>query len=306
MSQANLPTQILQLLSDAIVEVADKVAPSVVRVGSGRGIGSGVVWSEDGYIVTCSHIVGNMKTVEVGLKEGLSLEARVVGRDPYTDVALLKIEGMNFKPIEVGDSEGLKTGQFVLAFANPFGQRPSVISGIITGTRRTIRGWWGTTMENAIVTDARFNPGYSGGPLVDALGRMVGLNVASVWSRGIAIPVNTIKNIVDSLAKEGKVKRAYLGIVVNTVSLPKEIARQPQINQSEGLMILSVEENSPAKKAGLAMGDIVLRIEQKPITNVYDLHRFLSDELIGKPTKLLVIRAEEPKEITIVPTEAAD
>lgn len=307
MSKEIVPSQILQSLSDAIVGVAEKVAPSVVRVGSSGWVGgSGVVWSKDGYIVTSSHVVERLSVVEVGLKEGSSYEAKVIGRDPYSDIALLKIEANTLKPIELGDSEVLKVGQFVLAVANPFGQQPSATSGIVTSPNRTLRGWWGRIMENVIVTDAPLNPGYSGGPLVDAWGRMVGLNTAYISSRGIAIPVSTLKRVVDRLARDGSIKRAYLGIVSDAISLPKEIATQPQVNQERGMIVLSVSPESPAKAAGLAIGDVIVKFDQKPVTSIYDFHRLLTDEVIGKKTTLSILRAEKLMELTVSPSEATN
>lgn len=306
MSKENAPLQILESLSDAIAGVAEKVAPSVVRVGSGRrGVGSGVVWSKDGYIVTSSHVVGRLGAVEVGLTDGRTYEAKVVGQDPYSDVALLKIEADALKPIEPGDSENLKAGQFVLALANSFGRQPSVTSGIITSARRTIRGWWGTMMEDVVVTDAPLNPGYSGGPLVNASGKMVGLSAAYVYSRGIAVPVNTIKTIAERLMRDGRIKKAYLGIVSDAIDLPQEIAKQPQISQDQGLIVFSVAPGSPAKKAGLAIGDIIVKFDRRPVTSVYDLHRLLTGELIGKQTELSILRAEKLTELTITPSESS-
>lgn len=201
--------EILQSLSDAMSGLADKVASSVVRVRSARGFGSGLVWSEDGYILTCSHVVGRASAVHVGFGDGQSVDAKVVGHDPYSDIALLKVERNGLKPIEHGDSEQIKVGQLVFAFANPFGRRPSTTSGIVT-TAKTTLGWGRGMMENMIVTDAPLNPGYSGGPLVDASGRMIGINVAYVNSRGIAIPVSAAKEIVDSLIRDGRIRRAHL------------------------------------------------------------------------------------------------
>ncbi len=306
-SKVSSPAQLLESLSDAIAYVAEKVAASVVRVGSGRRFGgSGVVWSSDGYVVTASHVVGRLSEVEVGLSDGRSFHAKVLGHDQYSDVALLKIDADKITPIELGDSERVRAGQFVLALANPFGEQPSVTSGIITSPKRTIRGWWGRLMENVVVTDAPLNPGYSGGPLVDAAGRMIGLNVAYVYSRGIAIPISTVKNVADRLAHEGKMKRAYIGIVSDTISLPEEIAKQPQIQQDEGLIVLSVASDTPAKRAGLAMGDVIVKFDQKPIMSVYDLHRLLTEEVIGKPTKLSLLRGEKLTELTITPNESSE
>jgi S1-C subfamily serine protease len=304
MSRSIGSAQILETLSEAIAELVEKVSPSLVRVGSGRAGGSGIVWSSDGYVVTCSHVVERLDEAEVTFKDGQTFGAKLIGQDEYSDVALLKIDATGLKPIELGDSENVKVGQFVLAFANPFGQEPAVTSGLVTGAKRSIRSWWGSMMENVIVTDARLNPGYSGGPLVDVSGRMVGQSVAYVSSRGIVVPVNTVKPVVERLMNGGKIKRAYLGIVSHVVALPREISAQPQIQQGYGLMILSVEADSPAKKASLAIGDMILRFAGKPVASLYDLQKLLTEEAVGAPTELLILRAEKPIEITITPTEA--
>jgi S1-C subfamily serine protease len=291
--------RILQSLSEATAEIVSKTSPSVVTVNNGMGSGSGIVWSPEGHIVTASHVVGKRSTVEVSLENGKSHEAQVIGRDPYTDIALLKIEAKTLKPIELGDSQNLKPGQFVLALANPFDRQVSVTQGIVTAVHGAIRTMGGITIEDTIVTDARLNPGYSGGPLIDVYGKMIGLNTAFVWNRGIAVPINTIKHIVETLKNDGKIKRAYLGIVSNTVRLPQEIATQ--VNQQNGVMIYQVEADSPAKKAGLAMGDVILKFNQKSINSINDLHHYLTEEVIGKPTKLQTLRGENPTELTITP-----
>jgi len=304
MSKSIRSAQILESLSEAIEELAEKISPSIARVGSGRSGASGVVWSPDGHIVTCSHAIEGLDRVEATLRDGRSFEAQVIGHDPYSDVALIKIKASDLKPIEVGDSDAVKVGQFVLAFANPFGQQPSATSGIVTGTKRSIKGWWAPLMEEVIVTDARLNPGYSGGPLVDVSGRMIGLSIAYVSSRGIVIPANTVKRIADRLARDGKIKRAYLGIVSSVVALPREIAAQPQIHQHRGLIVLSVEPGSSAKKAGITIGDIIVRMIGEPVASLQDLQRLLTEDVIGKPTRLLILRAEKPTELTVTPNEA--
>src|SRR3989442_15216297 len=167
----------------------------------GRWGGRGVVWAKGGHLVTANHVVGRRTSVKVELQDGRSLEAKIVGRDPTSDVALLKVEATGLKPIEVGDSQPLKSGQFVLALANSLGSRVNITSGIVTNPSRTIPGWWGVVVEAAVITDARLNPGYSGGPLVDASGKMLGRNVAYASSRGIALPVSPLQEMAPKLTR---------------------------------------------------------------------------------------------------------
>ena len=301
-------------LSEEIEHIADNVSQSVVSVYSrNRGNGSGVIWNVDGHIVTCSHIIGELNEVEVSLNNGKSYLAKAVGNDPYSDITLLKIKdvsGISLKPIEIADSENLKAGQFVLALANPYGDYHSITQGVITSERRAIRGvgWrWavaGDVMDNIVVTDTRLNPGYSGGPLVNVQGKMVGLNIAYISSRGIAIRANKVKTISEQLAKDGEIKIARLGIVTAGVSLPTEVSAQLEPAQEEGLMVLSVKKDTAAKRAGLLIGDIITKFEDQPITNLHDLRRqLLKRDAIGKSAKLTIIRAEKKKELVIIPEE---
>jgi S1-C subfamily serine protease len=301
MSQSTNPLQLLKSLSDATAELVRRLAPSIVNVNSTMTTGTGVVVNSEGYVVTCHHVLGRSASIKIG-SEGKTFEARTVGVDPYSDIALLKTEQKDLKPIEIGDSDKLSPGQFVLALANPFNRQPTVTTGIITNIGATLRGWRGTAMENVIATDAKLNPGFSGGPLVDASGRMIGLNTAYVWSRGIAIPINKVKSITDLLMSGGKIKRAYLGIVSNTVPIPQETAKQTHISQDAGVMVFSVEPDSPAKKGGLAMGDVIVKLNDQSVANFYDLPQLLTENLAGKNTKLSILRGEKLMELTVIPS----
>jgi len=298
---------VLKSLSDATSELVQKLAPSVVSVNSRMARGTGVVLSSDGYVVTCNHVLSRSAAVRIGLRERI-IDAKAVGFDPYSDVALLKAEEGRLQPAELGDSDKLSTGQFVLALANPFNRQPTATIGIITSVGASLRGFRGTAMENVIATDARLNPGFSGGPLVDVSGRMIGLNTAYVWSRGIAIPANRVKNIVERLMTGGKLRRAYLGIVSDTVSIPQEIAAEARIDQDSGVMVFQVEQGTPAKKAGLAMGDVIVAFNRRPVATFYDLPRLLAEDVIGKKTTISILRGEKLMELTVIPivSEAED
>jgi len=305
MNQTTNPLQLLKSLSDATEELVRKLAPSIVNVSSTMTRGTGVVLNSDGYIVTCNHVLGRSASVKVG-SGGKTFEARTIGVDPYSDLALLKTEQKNLQPAEIGDSDKLNPGQFVLALANPFNRQPTVTTGIVTGVGATLRGWRGTAMENVIVTDAKLNPGFSGGPLVDATGRMIGLNTAYVWSRGIAIPVNKVKNVADRLMSGGEIKRAYLGIVSNTIRIPQETAEEQNIDQDTGVMIFSVEPDSPAKKAGLALGDVIVKFNNQPVATFYDLPQLLTENIAGKKVTLSVLRGEKLLELAVTPSLVKD
>jgi len=303
MTQVANPLEVLKSVSEATSELIKKTSQSVVAVKAQMSRGTGVVLTKDGYIVTCNHVLAGCSTVKIGQGEKTT-NAKIVGTDPYNDVALLKAERGEFTPIEMGNSEELDVGQYVLALANPFNKnQPTATSGMVTSVNSTIRGWRGATaMENVIATDAQLNPGFSGGPLIDVEGKLIGINTAYVWQRGIAIPVNKVKAISERLMTGKTAQRGYLGIIANTVAIPEEIAEQAGLEQETGVMIFSVEAGSPARKAGLAMGDVLVKFNGKPVTDFYDLPRLLAEDVIDKETKLTIIRRETLLEATVIPT----
>jgi serine protease Do len=264
-------------------------------------MGTGVVWDDQGHIVTNSHVVGRAPKIEVSTPDGKTMNAAIVGQDRYSDIAVLKVESKSGLPpaISRGDSGSLATGQFVIALANPFGDRVSAASGIITNPKSRMGGPW---TDEQIVTDVRLNRGYSGGPLLDASGNMIGMNAAYFANRGLAIPVSVLTTTVQQILSNGSVKRAYLGIVSNPISLPEEIAEQ--LGQSEGLIVLSVETGTPAKKAGVAVGDLIVAVNSKKVESYNDLFKALNGELIGKEVELSVLRGEKETKLTVVPREA--
>ncbi len=303
MTQTVNPLEVLKSLSEATSTLIKKISESVVSVKAQMSRGTGVVLSKDGYIITCNHVLQGCNGVKIGQGDK-TFNATIVGTDPYSDLALLKAEKGEFTPIELGDSEKLSVGQYVFALANPFNRnQPTATTGIVTNVNSTIRGWRGmTAMENVIATDAQLNPGFSGGPLVDVEGKIIGINTAYVWQRGIAIPINKVKAVADRLMTGKIAQKGYLGIIANTVAIPEEIAEQAGLEQESGVMIFSVEAGSPARKAGLAMGDVLVKFNDKPVTDFYDLPRLLAEDVIGKETKLTIIRRESLIETTIVPT----
>jgi serine protease DegQ len=299
-------TQLLQSFSEAVAKLAEDVSASVVNVNSGRRSGSGVVWNAEGNVVTASHVVGRASTATVTFGDGRELPAKVVGTDQYSDVALLKVDGTGFNPIRAGSATDLRVGQFVLALANGSGRKASATSGIVTTPGRSMRGWWGAVIEDAVVSDAKLNPGYSGGPLVDASGKMVGMNVAYFAGRGIAVSVDSLNVVAEKLSKEGRVKKGYLGVVVEPVELPEDLAGRPEVGQGNGLLVRAVEGSSPAKAAGVALGDVLLRLGDTKATDEYELHRVLSGDVVGRKVSLWVLRGEKPTELSITPREAEE
>ncbi len=303
-SQDGIP--LLQSFSNAVAQLAEDVSQSVVGVNAGRQSGTGVVWTEDGLVITASHVLGGSSEPTVTLSDGREFDAKVVGRDPYTDVALLKVDAGALRALKRGRSRDARVGQFVLAFSGAFSSKAAVTSGVITSPNRSMRGWWGVMTESAIVSDAKLNPGYSGGPLVDAWGRMLGMNVAWFAGRGVAVPSESLEDVVGKLLKDGKVRRAFLGVVVEPLELPSELAKSEGVGQATGLLVKEVNERSPAKSAGVAIGDILLRLGEARATDEHELRRALSGEAVGKPVSLWVLRGEKLTELRATPGEAGE
>jgi len=306
MSQLVNPLEVLKSLSEATSTLVQQTSQSVVSINSRMSRGTGIILNSEGYIVTCNHVLQGCNIVKIGQGQK-TFNARIVATDPYNDIALLKAENGKFQPAELGDSDKLKVGQYVIAIANPFNrEQATATTGTITSVNGTLRGWQGTHMENIISTDAKLIPGFSGGPLADVDGKIVGINTAYVWQRGIAIPINKVKTIADRLMTGKAAKKAYLGVVANTVAIPEELATQLEIDQETGVMIFSVESNSPARKAGLMMGDVIMKFNGKPIVNFYDLPRRLAEDIVGKETQLTILRGEKLLELSVTPKEAED
>ena len=296
--------QLLQSFSNAVTELAENVSPSVASVNTGRRSGTGIVWSEDGLIVTASHVISQSSSPTVTLGDGREFAAKVVGTDSYTDFSLLKVDASGLSPIRQGRADDVKVGQFVLAFAYTHGRKASATSGMITSLRRSMRGFWGVMIEDAVVSDAKLNPGYSGGPLVDASGRLLGMNVAYFSGRGVAVSVDALKETASKVNRDGKVKKAYLGVVVESIGLPEDLANSPEVKQPEGLLVRSVERGSPARTSGLVMGDVILKMGDTRATDEYELHRALTGEVVGKQVTLTVLRAERVMELRVTPKES--
>jgi S1-C subfamily serine protease len=314
-------TDILDAYSQAVTNVVATVGPAVVHIrvkrrdqkrrsGEAEGSASGVIIAPDGYVVTNSHVVEDAGAVEVSLADGTSYTAEVVGQDSATDLAVLRIPGAGLPVARLGDSDRLRVGQLSIAIGNPLGFQSTVTTGVISALGRSLRSRSGRLIENIIQTDAALNPGNSGGPLVDSRGMVVGINTAIIqFAQGIcfAIPVNTMRWVVSSLIREGKVTRGFLGITGQAVPLPVRVLRHFQLKQEHGVQVLGVTTPSPAQTAGLKEGDVIIAIDDGPVSGIDDIHRRLSKEAIGQKMLIAMLRDWTTRlELPITPAESPE
>ncbi|MGC2050862.1 MAG: trypsin-like peptidase domain-containing protein, partial [Methylovirgula sp.] len=274
---------LLDAYSRTVTEVVERVSPSVVRLdvrhGDGRrgGTGSGVIVSPDGLILTNSHVVQGGKRAEVSTLDGRTLSARVLGDDPDTDLALVRVdENTTLPAASIGDSKKLKPGEIAIAIGNPLGFEASVTAGIISALGRSLRAKSGRVIDDVIQTDAALNPGNSGGPLVSARGEVIGVNTAMIaGAQGIcfAVAANTARFVLGEIIRHGRVRRAQLGIGGGTIALPRRSARRLGLDQATGAVVTSVDQDGPAGEAGILTGDIVLAVDGAPVSGADDLVR---------------------------------
>ena len=317
---------LLDAYSRAIMGAVERASPSVVnievhqaagRTRSGeprerRGGGSGFVFTPDGLILTNSHVVHDSRRIEVTLADGRRMPASAIGDDPASDLAVIRInearvDEPGLTAAALGDSQQLRVGQVVVAIGNPYGFQSTVTAGVVSALGRSLRSYSGRLIDDVIQTDAALNPGNSGGPLVDSAGRVVGVNTATILpAQGIcfAIGINTAKFVASRLLRDGRIRRSYIGVSAQTVPVHRRVVRFYDLAKESGGLVLSVEENSPAKRAGLRDGDIIVALEGKPVAGVDDLHRVLTDVRVGVSCSLTVLRRTEKLEVKIVPEEA--
>jgi len=300
----------LDAFSRVVVTVAEKLRPAVVnlRVGKGMrgGTGSGVIFAPDGFLLTNHHVVQGSEKVRVRLNDGSEMPGRVVGNDPWTDLAVVQAEGETFPYAQLGDSGALKVGQLAVAIGSPLGFESTVTAGVISALGRTLRSVSGHLVDNIIQTDAALNPGNSGGPLVDSLGRVVGINTAIIQpAQGIcfAVPVNTAKTILPQLLKYGRVIRGYLGLHARQVPVAPEVREKFGLTQKMGVEIVMLEEDGPAQNAGLWIEDVIVAFAGQPVTSVDDLQRVLTQHPVGLPAPVAIVREGRRLERTAVPAE---
>jgi S1-C subfamily serine protease len=300
---------LLDAYSRAVVDAVEQVAPAVVAVdvrkrGSGpsrrgpaqAGSGSGFVFAADGLILTNSHVVEDASEIDVTLPDGRERRADLIGQDPDTDVAVLRISAPDLSAVAFGDSRLLRPGQLVIAIGNPYGFQHTVTAGVVSALGRSLRARSGRLIDQVIQTDAALNPGNSGGPLVSAAGDVIGVNTAIIaGGQGLsfAVPIHTAASVVPALLRDGRVRRGYLGVAGQDVPLLRRVTRFHRLAQAAGVLVISVEPASPAAAAGLREGDILVSLDATPVTSVDDLHRVLTESRIGTPATLGVLRGTE-------------
>src|SRR5213595_3532730 len=305
----------IALLADysrTIVSAVDRVTPSVVNIesrsnGSRGGSGSGFIIAPDGFILTNSHVVHGAREIVVNLSDGRESRAHLVGDDPDTDLAVIRIDAAHLSHVRLADSETLRVGQIAIAIGNPLGFQASVTAGVISALGRSMHAQSGRLIDNIVQTDAALNPGNSGGPLVNSAGEVVGVNTAMIRpAQGIcfAIASNTARLVAGWLIKEGRIRRGYIGVAGQNVPIHRRIVRFYGLSLETGVLVVSVEKKSPAERAGLREGDLVVAFNDHPIGSVHDLHKVLVGEQIGVSARLTIIRHTEKLELPILPDES--
>jgi S1-C subfamily serine protease len=314
---------LLDAYSQAVVSTVKAVGPSVVTVEvskaftdpagkqrfARRGAGSGFIFTNDGFILTNSHVVHGGDKIVAVLSDGARHNAELIGDDPETDLAVLRIQppaGTQLVPAKLGDSESIQVGQLVIAIGNPYGFQATVTTGVVSGLARSMRARTGRLIDNVIQTDAALNPGNSGGPLVTSRGEVIGVNTAVILpAQGVclAIPINTAKFVAVRLIAYGKVKRSSIGVGGQNVRLHNNVRRKHELMAAGGVLVMAVEDGSPAQKAELAEGDVIVEFNNQPINGIDDLHRILTEDLINKKCEMLIIRAGETLTLDITPRE---
>ena len=312
---------LLDAYSRSVTGTVERVSPSVVnievhqsagRTRSGeprerRGGGSGFVFTPDGLVLTNSHVVHDASRIEVTLADGRRMPATAIGDDPASDLAVVRVDEPGLTAAALGDSQQLRVGQLVVAIGNPYGFQSTVTAGVVSALGRSLRSSSGRLIDDVIQTDAALNPGNSGGPLVDSVGRVVGVNTATILpAQGIcfAIGINTAKFIASRLLRDGRIRRSYIGVSAQTVPIHRRVVRFYDLAKESGALVLSVEEKSPAQRAGVREGDVIVTLEDNPVAGVDDLHRVLTDVRVGERSSLTLLRHTEKLELKIVPEEA--
>jgi S1-C subfamily serine protease len=302
---------LLDAYSEAVIAAVDAVGPAVAKIEAGRGGGSGVLFTPDGFVLTNSHVVDSARSLNVVLADGRAMRGDVVGLDADTDLAVLRVSDESGAPLpwaRLGDSRAVRVGQIAIAIGNPYGFHHSVTAGVVSALGRSLRARSGRLMDDIIQTDAALNPGNSGGPLVTTSGHVIGINTAMILpAQGLcfAIASNTARFVAARLMRDGRIRRSYIGMGGQNVPVPRAIARAHQLAVSSGVLVLSVEANSPAAAAGMREGDVVIAFAGQPTTGIDDLLRQLTDAHIGATATMTILRGGQRRQLKIVPAEKA-
>lgn len=294
----------LDAYSNAIVSVVDTVGPAVIGVASleSRGSGSGFVITPDGYALTNSHVVGGRTKLIATTRDGDRIDARLIGDDPSTDIALIRLMSRDLPHTQLGDSEGLRAGQLVVAIGNPLGFQSTVSAGVVSATGRAMRSEQGRLIENIIQHTAPLNPGNSGGPLLDWKKRVVGINTAIIpmaQGIGFSVPSNTAKWVIGELMAHGAVRRPYLGIAAAVAPIPRRLAHELDILNEYGVGVANLEGDGPAARAGVRPGDIIVSVNGRIVSTVDDIHKLLSKPTNDKSVSVSILRDDRIVELTV-------
>jgi S1-C subfamily serine protease len=311
---------LLDSYSLTVTGVVEKVGPAVVNIRvhhagrerqrgpDGGGTGSGFVIAPDGYIMTNSHVVRDASRLEVTLADGQIFSATLVGDDPETDLAVIRINGPHLAHVQLGNSSSVRVGQIAVAIGSPLGFHQTVTAGVVSALGRSMRAQSGRLIDNVIQTDAALNPGNSGGPLVNSRGEVIGVNTAIILpAQGIclAIASNTAQFVVAWLIKEGRIRRSWIGLAGQNVPIHRRVVRFHRLPVDHGVLVAGTEPDSPARRAGLLEGDVIVTFDGDPISGIDELHRHLVAGAIGIPSRLTIIRHTEKLEVTVAPEELA-
>lgn len=322
LNQPQTDQDLLDAYSRAVITAAERVSPSVVYIEvhgmsserrnprtprEARGSGSGFIITPDGFILTNSHVVRGAKSIDVTTADGNKYHAQLIGDDPDTDLAVIRINAPNLVPAHLGDAQKIRVGQLVIAIGNPYGFQYTVTAGVVSALGRSLRAQSGRLMDDVIQTDAALNPGNSGGPLVNAQGEVVGVNTAMILpAQGIcfATSIDTAKFVASRLIRDGKVSRSYIGLAGQNVPIPRRIVRFYNLPVTTGILVVSFEATSPARNAGVREGDIIIGFDDHPIAGIDDLHKLLTEDRIGRKSTLSVIRQTTIVKLEVMPEES--
>jgi S1-C subfamily serine protease len=288
------------------MSAVEAVGPSVVHIQVDRGGGSGVVFTPDGLILTNDHVVGRSDRCTAVFPDGRSLRADLVGRDGDTDLAVLRVSAGDLPWVTLGDSRTVRVGQVAIAIGSPYGFQRSVSAGIVSALGRSLRARSGRLMDDVIQTDAALNPGNSGGPLVSTRGEVIGINTAMIpAAQGLcfAIASHTARHVAGKLIRDGRIRRSYIGLAGQSVRVPRAVARELQLAVSSGVAVASIEPGSPAAAVGLREDDVILACAGEAVAAVDDLQRQLTEERVGVPTALTILRNGQRRDVFVTPVE---